>query len=134
MKSWLHFVTDASPVEAVYGKTMPSLLDLDLHELTLHRDGPRLSLRFDFRDFPIPVPEKWEKRGCNRVQIKLSVIGLNSLSIIGFSRQCQIDLHLETHGKNIRLRGASAATEIDVVGEQIMIDGISAYCIQSQKL
>jgi len=48
---WTKLLVDAKAIDAIYSAA-PSLLEARLHEVRLHQDGPRASLRFDLKDYP----------------------------------------------------------------------------------
>lgn len=56
-------------------------LPIDLHEITLHRDGPRVRLRFDVAAVPHPLPARWDG-DANRTQVQLACFGV-SVRVVG---------------------------------------------------
>src|ERR1700730_13283023 len=65
MESWADLLDDPAKVRSIYGDDVPSLDSVHLHEITLHRDGARLTLRFDLSKYPTDPPKKWQAQGFN---------------------------------------------------------------------
>ena len=59
-------------------------LPVDLHEVTLHRDGPRVRLRFDVAAVPHPLPARWAG-DANRTQVQLACFGISAFTLSGFT-------------------------------------------------
>lgn len=125
--NWTEFVLDARPIEAIFGANPPSLASVDLHEINLHRDGPRVLLRFDLREFPAKPPSKWSNSGFNRVQMNLLAGGVHRIEIAGFSSSQMVDLSMAKDGPLIHLRGQSEEVSLVLVAESVSIERISAY-------
>lgn len=60
------------------------VLPIDLHEVTLHRDGPRVRLRFDVAAVPHPLPARWDG-DANRTQVQLACFGISAFALSGFT-------------------------------------------------
>lgn len=59
-------------------------LPIDLHEVTLHRDGPRVRLRFDLPVVLDPRPARWDA-DANRTQVRLACFGVRAFALTGFT-------------------------------------------------
>lgn len=57
---------------------------IELHELTVHRDGPVLRLRFDVPFVPEKLPARWPAES-NTTQITLAAWGIGDLSVVGWA-------------------------------------------------
>ena len=57
---------------------------IDLHEVILHREGPRVRLRFDVDAVPHPLPARWDG-DANRTQLQLACFGISALTLSGFT-------------------------------------------------
>jgi Immunity protein 50 len=125
--SWLDFLVDASAIRSVFGDQVPTLENIDLHEVVLHRDGPRVLLRFDLSQFPSHPPKKWAFAGFNRVQVRLLAVGVRELAILGLQSECKLSLNVLAEGASIRIRTQEGATKIDLVADCLVVDGLSAY-------
>lgn len=128
MNDWLDELVNAAPVRAIYGEVTPMLEGIDLHEVTLHRDGPSVLLRFDLHQFPEQPPKKWAMAGFNRVQLKLVADGVHKLDITGLQRKCVMDISILKTGDLIFLSADNGEMKIRIVAEHLLINQISAYC------
>lgn len=126
--SWIDLVLDAAPVKAVFGPNAPSLEGIDLHEINLHRDGPRVLLRFDLRDFPARAPQKWSSAGFNRVQIRLMALGVQLLKIAGLQSNMKTDLSIKKDGRLVRICADNGTVRFELTAESLVVESISAYC------
>jgi hypothetical protein len=80
--SWNDFLSNARALTSMYTDA-PSFLEL--HELTLHREGPRLDLRIQLDRFPDKAPKKWMEAQPNRLQVLLRLSGITDFAITGWS-------------------------------------------------
>jgi hypothetical protein len=105
--SWLDLLSDDKPIRSIFGETIPTLEGADLHEVSLHHDGPRVMLRFDLADFPKTPPRKWVIQGANTVQLELMLLGTEDLEIRGWSTK------MGTHVSMFRHDDGSIVVDID---------------------
>jgi hypothetical protein len=127
MANWINTLADSKSIEAIFGKRIPPLDAVDLHEILVHRDGPRVVLRFELSAYPSPPPQKWQSQGYNRAQVKLMLIGVTSVQISGWSTNVVADIDLVRQSNAIRLTAKAASTNIQVVASTAMIESISGY-------
>lgn len=127
MNNWLEFISDAAPLKAVYGQDIPSLHGVDFHGIDIHRDGPRVLLRFDLPEFPSHPPKKWVAAGFNRVQLRLLAIGVNDFQMVGLQPQCRLALGMTKENGFIRLLADGPGMKIDMSVEHLLVEGVSAY-------
>ena len=127
MTSWTDLVLDAAPLKAIFGPKPPSLESINVHEVVLHRDGPRVLLRFDLHDFPMHPPKKWSAAGFNRVQIRLLALGVQQLQIAGLQSDIQVDLCIDKDGPLIRLQADNNAVRLYLETDFLIVEGINAY-------
>lgn len=125
MKNWLELLVDASAIRAVYQNVCPSIADIDLHELVLHRDGPRVLLRFDLPVFPAQPPKKW--LAFNRVQLRLVAVEVCELEISGLRSKCVLNLSIVEEGALIRLTADNGEVKFNIAAKYLMLDSVSAY-------
>lgn len=129
MKNWLDVVVDATPVRSIFGDDAPLLEKVDLHEVTLHRDGPCLSLRFDLPTLPKELPVKWRTQGLNCIQLKLMLVGAGAVTLSGWGTQSVVSLDINQVGNQLRLVSRDGPVALDVTADSIVIEKISAYRI-----
>lgn len=124
MTTWLDAVDDARAVRAIYGDDVPSLTAVPVHEIRLHRDGPRVTLRFDLSSYPATPPRKWA--GLNTVQVQLTLVDVLELSVEGWSNDPVADLSLTRDGDVLTMT-STGATRCRARARAAVVDKISAY-------
>ena len=134
MATWLDLLEDDRGLSAIYGDEVPSLTCVALHEISLHRDGPRVTLRFDLPEYPVHPPEKWLVNEFNVVQVQLMLIGVEDVSLQGLTRDPRVDLTLERDGQVIKTATQSGSTRLDIRAYAAMITSISAYRAEENNL
>ncbi|WP_076842588.1 MULTISPECIES: Imm50 family immunity protein [Protofrankia] len=127
MASWPDVLDDPRSIQAIYDDRTPPLESVVLHEISLHRDGPRVVLRFDLPEYPTHPPKKWLNQGLNVVQIQLMLIGIRDLSLRGWSHESSVNLSLERQGDAVRVAASSGSTTINISAEAASIVSVSAY-------
>jgi hypothetical protein len=108
---------------------------VEIHEVTLHRDGPRFSLVFDLTTFPTTPPAKWLEAGCNRVQVTLMATGIGALSLNGWSSSIIGQLSIEASMDDPRARAITVTANtvsIEGVFEHVRVAGVTAYRTDSR--
>ena len=124
--NWIDVLVDPAPLRAIYGEDLPTLKNIDLHEIILHRDGPAIVFRFDLAFLPKQMPKKWELGKFNRVQIQLAAFDIYDLSITGWKARCKIDVVVMRAEKIIRVSGRGDIN-FDLTADRLMIRKVSAY-------
>jgi len=125
--SWLDTLADPRPIRAVYGDGVPGLAPVVLHEVCLHRDGPRVTLRFDLPDFPAEPPRKWLAQQANVVQVALTLVGIQGITLSGWTTQPVLDLSLTHEDGTVVVTGAGSGVRLDIQAEAATITSLSAY-------
>lgn len=125
--TWLDVLDDERGVRAIYGDEPPSLQRVTLHEVCLHRDGPRVTLRLDLPEYPSSPPKKWSTQGFNVVQIKLMFVAVVAFSIDGWSNESLVDMTLEKRDDNVRAATSAGLADLSVEAESALVSSISAY-------
>lgn len=127
MTNWTDFLTDADGLRAIFGDELPTLNQVDLHEVIMHRDGPRVVLRFDLSEFPINPPKKWVQAGYSCVQLKLVAVGIREFFVEGWCSECKCNIVIGSRGKSVELCVESEFVKIKIVADFLVFDGVSAY-------
>ncbi len=125
--AWTESVLDATSVKAIYGSRTPTLDGIVLHEIVLHRDGPKVQLRFDLKEFPEHPPEKWLSGRFNRVQLRLMAMGVKASRIDGLCASMTLDLHFEKKGESLRLHADNGRVRFELTADVVIVNEISAY-------
>ncbi|MGW6448816.1 Imm50 family immunity protein [Lentzea sp. NPDC055074] len=111
MTSWLDHVWHRRIVDEVYSAP-PTLDDIDLFDVRLDREGPRIHLRFNFATYADRPKPEWSQN-CNRVQVELAFVGVRELVVHDFGW---------TNVANLRMTPvAEDALEVQVHGDTTSI-------------
>jgi hypothetical protein len=127
MTTWLDAVDDPRGVRAIYGDDVPPLTAVPVHEVCLHRDGPRLVLRLDLPRYPRDPPAKWTAQGFDTVQIQLMLVDVLELSIDGWSNDPVADISLERDGDAVTVLASAATTRCRARARAATVTEVSAY-------
>lgn len=65
----------------------PSLQDVHLVQVVLHRDGPRVSVCATLTQFPDNPPSRWIRDGFNAVTIQFDLFDTRDLEISGWTTE-----------------------------------------------
>jgi hypothetical protein len=130
MNKWTDFLLNPEKIHWIFPNAERLLDDVELHEVTLHRDGPRATLRFNAATYPERPPKKWQIQGFNCVQIQLTLLGLCDTAILGRVGEERINFFVEKIEDRICVSGENKNVKIDLRAEFMAIDTISAYCRQ----
>ncbi len=128
MEHWTDILTDGSAsVKKIFDDVLPGLENVEIQELIFHRDGPRVSLRFDLAEFPNRPPKKWVVAGANKVQIVLLAISVCDVKLSGVITNAKINLKIKKESSLISVHGIGDGFEAFIKTEFLMINGISGY-------
>jgi hypothetical protein len=123
---WISACHNPRALERFYTST-DGLELIDLHEVVLQRDGPRLTLRFDVSRFPDrEVPPRWSP-AANSLQVEVSFWGVTDLRLAGWSPGSRGVLAAATVGSAFQMTYNSAGVELRANFLSARIDGLSAY-------
>ncbi len=67
--------------------TPPSLERVRVTSITLHEDGPTISVGLALDEFPASPPARWAPRGANAVVMHLQLMAAEDLSIAGWTNE-----------------------------------------------
>ena len=124
--SWTAHLTDATAVRRLFGGEPPALRHTRIHEVTVSRDGPRVTLRVDLPGYPIDPPAKWAQQGFNTVQVELVFVGANGISMEGFGRDPFADVEI-TRDDAVQLSVESPDFRLRLTAEAVLLSKLSAY-------
>jgi Immunity protein 50 len=127
VSSWVDLLSEPQGIRASYGDHVPDLTAVDLHEVILHRDGPRATLRLDLPEFPESPPRKWADQGFNVVQVDLMLVGVVCLSIDGWVTRAIVGLAVERREDVVSLRTTSGPVTINIDARALVLSRMSAY-------
>lgn len=125
--TWIDCLGNKLPVNSVYS-VAPPLADVRLHEVRLHQDGPRVSLRLDLNEFPENPPQKWAVGKFNRAQLTLVLIDITDFQMTGWSLNNIGELTLDKYSVGTRLKFTGQSLRIECTTRFIEVETISGYC------
>ena len=127
--SWIDFLNADRGLAEVFGGPLLRSPAIVLHELTLHRDGPRARLRFDLVEFPVDPPAKWAAASCNTVQVTVEAAGgLDVLEVSGFTMSGEVVAGLDDLADGRReLTLLSTDMRARIVSRHFRVATISAH-------
>lgn len=128
MNKWPNLLTDSKSIDRIYGNETPSLTSVDLHELIFHRDGPRISLRFDLPDYPTNPPKKWLSNGFNTTQLCLELLDVHFSELSGWTKTSYIsDIDLSKEENHVKIEIKSDSFTMSAKAKFAYISNISGY-------
>ncbi|WP_374250829.1 Imm50 family immunity protein [Micromonospora sp. R77] len=125
--SWVDLLLEPRGIRAIYGEDPPTLTAVDLHDLVLHRDGPRATLRLDLAQFPRKPPKKWADQGFNVVQVQLTLVDVQHLSIAGWSTHATLDLEINRTDEVLSLRTKNGPVILSIDARWLVLSHLQAY-------
>ena len=127
---WPELLADPRTIRAIFGEA-PSLDQVELHSITLRRDGPTVALNVVLAEseFPPFPSRKWREAGFNRVALEILCIGVRALEIRGLETTPIFDLKIAAEGRLRRVRGATDEMMINITADFLDVTnrGVSAY-------
>ena len=82
----IEHIENPRALTALFGDDF-DFMNVNLHEVVVHRDGPSLRLRFDIPQVPQSPPARWPA-SANTTQIVLQAGPIEELQITGFTSLC----------------------------------------------
>lgn len=114
------------PIESIYSQA-PSLDRVRLHEVRLHQDGPRISLRLDLNEFPDNPPRKWIVGNFNRAQLVLVLIDIVGVQLSGWSLNNIGELAIEGCDTGINVKFTGQPLQLECTARFLEVEKISGY-------
>jgi hypothetical protein len=123
---WISACDNLQALERLY-TSLEGLESVNLHEVVLHRGGPRLILRFDLPRFPDRErPPRWSPEA-NTLQVELSFWGTADVRLTGWTPENRGVLATLVDGDVKQVTFTSESTELRAAFVSARIDGLSAY-------
>ncbi|AKH63575.1 MULTISPECIES: Imm50 family immunity protein [Photorhabdus] len=131
MSFWTDFLIDKRKICSIYTDELPSLDCVDIHEILFHRDGPKVTLRFNFKLYPNNPPKKWVGQNFNTVQAQLTLLDIKDVNLKGWTGTSYIaDIKIGKNNGLINLNIESKKLSLNIESSFLDITSISAYYIK----
>lgn len=109
-------------------------LELDkvlLSEISIHHDGPRLSLSLSTNQLPTRVPSRWQRQPYNRLSIRLDFYEIDDLSISGWGTNNLLSLSINPDSQNscILINGLYSNVKLSTKCKFFRIAQVEPYLI-----
>lgn len=128
MCSWVELLTESKKISSIFGSNIPLLEDVELHGVTFHRDGPKITLKIDLNDYPSSPPKKWLLNKYNAVQIHLEFLDIQSCILKNWIKTSyRLKLNIKMEGDIVSLSAASDEFEIEIKSKFLYVSDITAY-------
>lgn len=123
---WIAGLSNADGIRRIYEGGLPTLDRVRIHEISVNREGPAVRIRFDLSRYPASPPVKWQRFGCNTVQVEISFGGVSELSLTRFSVEPICKLSIRNEG-SILFSAESESVNLSGVSESALVLNISGY-------
>jgi hypothetical protein len=97
---WYELAENPLAIINVY-HSPPILEGLALSELTLHYNGPRLTIKAELNPFPDNPPIRWVRERYNKVQVQLDFWEISSINVSSWSTEMIINLQINRRADNL---------------------------------
>ena len=130
MNSWVDLLIDKRSISSIFTDEEPSLRNVELHDVIFHRDGPKITLRFNITNYPSQLPKKWIVQKCNVVQLQLTAIDIAEVSLFGWNKNnfC-VDINLSKEDGFIIVSAQDDIFSLSIKAKLIDVSSITAYTI-----
>ncbi|ELY2798376.1 hypothetical protein SNN58_003269 [Cronobacter dublinensis] len=130
MGSWTDVLVDKIKVSSIFKEEEPSLYNIDIHEIIFHRDGPKITLRFNLENYPSDPPKKWVLQKFNTVQLQLTALDINEVKFSGWEKtNYNLDLNISKCDDLIVISARDDVFCLYIKASYLSVSSISAYTI-----
>ncbi|MCG8711051.1 hypothetical protein JHU04_004399 [Brenneria sp. 4F2] len=130
MNTWLDLLIDEKKISSIFKSEEPSLYQVDLHDIIFHRDGPKITLRFNLQHYPSDPPKKWLMQGFNTVQVQLTALDVKEVRLSGWEKtNYLLDVNIEKESGLIILSAQDDIFSLYIKAVFLDISSISAYTV-----
>ncbi|ELY3774463.1 hypothetical protein SMX71_004185 [Cronobacter dublinensis] len=130
MGSWTDVLVDKIKVSSFFKEEEPSLYNIDIHEIIFHRDGPKITLRFNLENYPSDPPKKWVLQKFNTVQLQLTALDINEVKFSGWEKtNYNLDLNISKCDDLIVISARDDVFCLYIKASYLSVSSISAYTI-----
>jgi hypothetical protein len=124
---WYQCADNPQAVSHLYSE-VPPLHAVELVQIVLHEDGPRIELRGNLPQFPDAPPARWGLLKYNKVQLRLDFWIVDSIKIEGWTTHNIIDIEIEKNSVgHILLNAKGPGCNVELGCRFFKIAGVSGY-------
>lgn len=122
---WYELARNPRSITHLYDD-VPPLKNMELIDLAINRDGPKLICKMDFPRFADHRPERWE-RACNTVHIQLDFWFIRDLKIDGFTTNHMLNFSIEKIENGLQIHANDHGCSMRFNCDSIYIQQVSGY-------
>lgn len=128
MNLWTDYLVNPQYINSIYHEDKPNLNNVDIHEIVFHRDGPKISIRMNLKEYPNIPPKKWTIQKFNTVQIILTLVDIEYVNMSGWiDTTYTADISIEKIDGVIHFDLNGIDVKLVVKSKFIDIESITAY-------
>lgn len=124
--NWLSAVENSKAITSLFD-VVPSLEDVEISALNLDRGGPTMTLSILLRDCPTTLPARWQTRRFNATSIQLQILGIESITLEGWSTDNRASITIEGSPGNLILRATGSKLRLQCVCGWLNVEGVAPY-------
>ncbi len=121
----IEHIENSKALTTLFGEGF-DILDVNLHEVVIHRDGPSLRLRFDIAQVPQSQPSRWPV-GSNTTQVVLKAGSIEELQIAGFTNECRGSLRSLTDQCGRLLEFNASGCSLKCKFASLRVESVTGY-------
>lgn len=114
-------------MKAIYGDRLPSGRDLEIKEIVLSREGPRIAVTCNLPEWPEVLPGEWVKSGFNQVHAKFLAASVHQLSIDGISTNPVASMILSEEEGRLRMSIVGQEMKVEALVDAVFLSKTGAY-------
>jgi hypothetical protein len=125
--TWLDLAENPEAVKSAFDLA-PSLKDVEVISLHLDRNGPTVVVEVALNEQPSKPSFRWERNGVNAVNLKLELLGVESLTLDGWASENPVTIGIQRDDSTkITVRITGLTTEFTCGCRWLRIGGLVGY-------
>lgn len=122
---WWQLALKPQVILAYYSEP-PPLLQVEIHSIRLHRDGPTLEMLIDLPQFPDRPSPRWPL-SANTAQAEFRFFDIQEISIVGWQTNVVGSLDLSAESNRVRFRLSGCQTQLEGISGFFDISSVTGY-------
>ena len=125
--TWQNLLENPEAIASLFDGA-PSLENVDIASITMDHDGPTVTLSILLRDFPNKPSPRRKTTGVNAVAMRLQLLGLESLTIEGWSILNRATINIERRDADrIQLAAVGQKLRLKCTCGWLRVEGVTGY-------